>query len=115
MRKLVVRAAKFLLLSHLIVTSLQELLYNREKRATNFNSQYSAVQLQVSPYLYVPWPMLYNKVDEIILLWNVIKILVALLTLKHKSGMNWFLKDMIQVECLLNIAGGCQCLCYFVE
>ncbi len=39
--KAIRRVAKVLLLSNLIWLSVQEILYNREKRATNFNEKYS--------------------------------------------------------------------------
>ncbi len=113
--KAIRRVAKVLLLSNLIWLSIQEILYNREKRATNFNEKYAKFQIVVSPYFCLPWPAVYNLTDESILIWNYTKLIIALLSLRPKGGLIWLLKNMLLTECMINICGGCQCLCYFVD
>ena len=76
-------AAKTLLLSHLILTSLEEFLYNRDSLAANFTTKYRIFKQEVAPYINVPCPQLFEKADEIILLWFALKTFVAMLALKR--------------------------------
>ena len=115
MKKIVIFTAKVLLLAHLIFTVVNDLLYNGEARAKNFNRKYSELQQHVAPYFFVPWPRcIYNSADTLVLLWNYTKLLVALRCLVPKAGVRT-LKNIVIVETVVNIAGGCTCLCYFLQ
>ena len=107
--------AKVLLLAHLIYSVSNDLLNNSETRVRNFNRKYSELQLNLAPYVFIPWPSsVYKASDTIILLWNYTKLLVALRCLWPRSSAV-LLKNMVIVETTVNIVGGCHCLCYLLD
>ena len=99
-KKWVVRFAKVLLFSHVYWHAIQDIAYNRLRKETTFNIKYSELQKNLAPYVWIPWPSLYNNTDELILLWVIIKMFVALMLLVPKSGLNWVMKDIVLIECL---------------
>ena len=99
----------------MIYSVTNDLLYNREVLARNLNRRYSEMQIGVAPYVYIPWPScIYGSSDTIVLLWNYTKLLVALSGLWPRGGV-MLLRNMVVVETVINILGGCQCLCYYVD
>ena len=116
MKRLIFFLAKILLLSHMIYEVANDLLYNREQRAKNFNRKYSQLQIDLAPYLYIPWPSsIYRNSETILLLWNYTKLLVALRGIFWPRAGIVVLKNQVLIETVVNIIGGCRCLCYFLN
>lgn len=106
---------KLLLLSNLILSSYHECFSSRHARAQNFLDKYFDLQVKMAPHLALNWPHLYNKADDIILLWNYTKILLAFITIMSRKGHSATLLQVLLVtEMWVNIVGGCECVCYFM-
>lgn len=103
-----------LLLSHLVFDAASEMFWTRDLRAAAFNKKYSDLQSSLAPHLSVPWPALFMYTEDFVLLWAYSKVVVAIaIIFNHR--LSSLLQNMLMLECLVQILGGCMCRCYFTD
>lgn len=110
---------KAFLVAPVVQSSLEVLLVSRNEVVSTFDDKYSELQRNLAPYVCVPWPTIFNYTSDFVSCWHYTKIMLAIAVLltKGSNGVfpKRFLKNMLLIECAVQIMNDSTCLWYFIN